>query len=229
MALDWNLASTWEAEYGLTVRNPAHPLFGQSVGYGRVFAQDYENSVNTELTHFDKRMTEIVKLAGVTASKRILIIGCAFGYAIESLIDKGYVDVWGTDLSQWIHDNKNRIEYEGALPSMRSDVQNVVSNINISDVDATSQFVSFGVPIPGTFDVIITEQLLSGFRGNGLDSFLASINGLLANKGIAIHVITSDIRNDDEYVSRTLEQYRVLEPNHYWMANDAIDIVVGGR
>jgi hypothetical protein len=56
----------------------------------------------------------IVEHCGIRTDQRILDFGCARGYLVKAMLELGYVDTFGIDVSQWVVENcdpdvKNRI------------------------------------------------------------------------------------------------------------------------
>lgn len=77
--------------------------------------KDYENFSKT---FAEEHALRVVKVMGNDKSKKILEIGCAFGWCVESLIRHGYKAI-GTDISKWVvkkyprpYINQMDIQYE---------------------------------------------------------------------------------------------------------------------
>lgn len=213
---DYNKRESWQLVYGLRGGYPEYPGFLEQIDYldGRKHALQLSKDGKPGLAHFRLRLDKIVNVISLD-DKKILVVGCGFGWLMEVMVDAGYTDVIGTDTSTLIQSLKSNPETD-----VRPDIQRL-----ILDVDITKDTSGLG-----PFDVVITEHLLEDWSVNRLSKILDACESLLADGGEVLHIITN-IREGQETVILNkfdLDDWIAFQPMHYWL-EDSIGLFGGGQ
>ena len=227
---DWNDPATWDLSDGVRDGHPllwdssANPNFGSILNYldGRSFARAIGYDGVNELKFWFNRLAKINQIPNITPAAETLVIGCGFGWLIETIIDVGGNRVWGTDTSTLI---------QGAIATagVRPDVQPLILNINFTDGNAIQQFRSARAGGTGNnrgkFDWIITEHLLTDWPIGDIQSALDACENLRSNNpGGVAHIVTAqdNLRpgNSDPIIvpnQFSLAEWVALRDSHWWM------------
>lgn len=173
-----------------------------TISYGRIFFQD-DNI-------FKLRAENLISKLNLQSGSDVLVIGCALGYLMEELKNKG-MNVWGCDNSQYIQTTKNR-------PG--EDVQFPIHNIDVLD----SNFVSKITRATGAswFDVVITEDVLTSH-----DEYATILNHCetMLNpdspKTNIVHIV--DTTTSAPFINKTVEEWKSINTNHTWLNSFGLD------
>jgi len=237
---DWNDPAFWlrtdrvrEGKPTLPDGSP-NPNFGRILSYldGRVFANAIQGPGWTDYLHeFRQRLNKLGSVPNFTPSTNVLVVGCGFGWLMETMMDLGANRVWGTDISTVI---QGLLDDPGV--DVRTDVRARILAIDVTDPQAVQQFRTAGAGGQGAnrgkFDWIITELVMESFDPvNDLATFtgfLDSLDGLRTNQqGGVAHIVAHHQENSghDDTLGMTwltLAEWAALQPAHWW-----IDVLTG--
>ena len=151
---------------------------------------------------------------GLDNNARVGVIGSAFGFLNEYLIDQGITDVWGIEPSPYIWANTDE---------MRPDVlaQTIQATIGV-DSKATIQGLlqAAGYPNPRTFDWIVDEDALSSQLDDaGIAAFLTGCEDLLQGNARSriIHIVTPLPGRDTQILWKDMATWKAYAPDHTWV------------
>jgi hypothetical protein len=112
MAIDWNIASTWDDMYSVK-RKIGHNR-GEKIGYGREAMKQAYKADSDALDMHKERVQLIVKTLGLRSGASILVLGCGLPFLVETLrdvdagIDRPYIppyyrrnNITWWSLSEW--------------------------------------------------------------------------------------------------------------------------------
>lgn len=210
MPVIWD-AATYAAMYKLRIRDPAHPQFGQTVGYGRTFAQRCQGPYDDALTWAHTRRDNLLRLfPGMTTSQRYLIAGCGFGYLIESFKTAGFPNVWGIDNSAYVSANR-ATQASGDVLWVADDLRGGARVRNaLRDLTGAN-----------TFDWILSESVMESYTDAEVPQMLNAAESVLA-PGRPLSNITHLVVDDPGIlapcIARTLAQYNALRTAHSWVS-----------
>lgn len=89
--------------YGLYAASPVDPVSRRRYTEIRLH---YHPAIRKTSAY--RRTTEkLIAKYNITASDKVLVIGCGFGWLCEDLIEKTGCESVGTEISQYVHDNKS--------------------------------------------------------------------------------------------------------------------------
>lgn len=211
MAVEWD-----ESKYQSAFR--VHVDWNTVVGYG---AQYYAMAKPGD---FSKRMAQLQVRNLLAGNKTHLVIGCGFGYLMDMALAPHGVEVWGTDLSQFIHDNK-------AVESPNATIASRILQIDVTSPTAQVDFYAAGAgnrtgqqAQRGKFSgLIVSELVIESFNTTPdplldveLFAFLNACDALSDNGAVWHFVATLPAIKDPDLRHMTLEQWRDLRPAHYW-------------
>lgn len=101
--------------------------------------------------------------------KRVLELGCAYGFMVEDLREMG-VDAWGIDVSQYAYDQASKkVKPYLKVADARTDLKKYKTN---------------------EFEVIFSRWFLGGIDDNDLPNLIAQMNRIAR---LQIHIISEDI------------------------------------
>ncbi len=221
----WVTEQDWLDAYEIRIRDPLHPQFGQSVGYGRLWAQRSQGPYDDALTRFNERVAMLATASDalflISATDRILIGGCGFGFLIDAFHDAGFPNTWGIDDSGHISTNRPT-EARGSTLFVENgfsgggQVRNQLRQLTGDDI----------------FNWIITESVMESYEDAELTPFLNAAETVLdpaeGNENI-IHLVQSvlDPSNPDRsidpvYNQKMIGEWNAIRPSHSW-----VDIVTG--
>jgi hypothetical protein len=150
---------------------------------------------------------------GLDNNAKILVVGCAFGFMIEYLLDTGF-DVWGIDNSPWVWANAAEI---------RADVLPLIANDWLgSGTEQDSLDVLPNVPNNATFGWILDEDAASSHSDAELPAFIDACEDRVRGnaKGRIIHLV-SPIRpqggGDSAVNWKTMAEWKAVAPSHRWV------------
>lgn len=217
----WNTQADFDNWYNVRVRNPAHPQFGQRVGYGRIYAEVFRDpgalGVLSEYEHRANLIEQSAPAPGLVATDRILIVGCGFGYLIEALKDRGYPLTFGIDSSSDIESRKG-VEARGDVVLVSEDMNGTGRTKNQLRQNTGDD----------EFDWIVTETMLESYDDAEIQTILNVIEGgLYAQHSFdhALHLVM-DVRDparpddsiDPAFNQKTLAEWNAMRPAHTWIS-----------
>lgn len=209
--LNYDDLATWQLVYRTKNRDPASPEHGQSYTYGRKWARHLVSPHQGDADPLAKYLNRRANLPGVIDNSKGLVVGCGFGFLLEALIDAGIADVWGTDTSQFIHDN---LAAEG-----RSDTIPRIFQKDIRDADAL-QFFRDQTGGGGRFNWIVTEEMLSSYDDADLPGLLDACENLLGGgpggNARIVHIVLPNA--NAPLNGKTLAEWAAIRPDHTWIS-----------
>lgn len=150
---------------------------------------------------FKNRAEKIVNKLNIPKGSSIFVVGCGFGYLMESLSDLR-MNVSGCDDSPYIQLN---VDTESTLP---------IHNIDIRDSNFTNLVrESSGIMY---FDYVVSEDMLTSY--DTYDEIFPNMESLLkTNKPLTniIHIIKTNC--NEPFVNKSLEEWKLINPNHTWL------------
>lgn len=230
---DWNLKSTWEQAYKAYQGRPDLPRFGETLSYldGRIYARCLNWDGTGGLAFHQNRIKGFNRF--ISTNDDILVVGCGFGWLVEVLVNLGYTNTWGTEISTVIQSRLTDSAY-----GVPTEIQNKVLDIDVTDPTAKDQFKAIGAgDNKGEFDFIITEHILEDWSYSDIPNLLDSLDNLMSNnpEGAPIHLLVTLDRVtpsqvDDEIIPNqyTLDEWEAIRPSHYWV-DEAIGEYRGGQ
>ena len=205
----------FERMYWIQVGNPAHPLFGQWVSYGKTFAECM--NPYTPLSEYTRLAQGLVSRANYTPGNKALFVGCGFGYLMH-MIKSQYPDaqVWGTDTSAWIQANKATECHTG--------IADLVLNIDITANDALTLLRPY-TGGNGRVSWVITDDMINTIADANLAGFLNSCEAILATGGKVAHLVRCaqagrekpEVWTEYGFSWKTLAEWAAIRPTHYWI------------
>lgn len=224
MAVDWTQAQ-FDALYHLEVRRPgqpkigvpAHPLHGQVVTYGRVWAQQAADPDSDALTLYEQRRDRLLAAFAIVPADRILVAGAGFGFLVEVFKDAGFGNIWGLDKSAHISSNR--------ATESRGDVVLIADDITGGGRVRNALRSATG---DDEFAWIISEDVLTDYdpAGAELQSILGAAETVLTvGRPLTniVHLVTAvDMSAGDSPLpsplfSATLASWKARRPAHSWM------------
>lgn len=147
---------------------------------------------------------------GLDNNATVLVVGCAYGFLIEQLVDAGISDVWGIDPSPWIWDAANDGEW-------RLDVKARVANDWLGS--GTEQASLQAVGAPPSFRFVVDEDAASSHSDAELPAFLAACEARLQGnvKGRIVHIVTPFPGGDSAINWKSMAEWKALAPDHTWV------------
>lgn len=188
--------------------------------YIRKGAPSYRRAIHGQDAHvWRERVLQLSdQLPQFTPAKTVLLVGCGFGWTIEMAKSEfGHSNIWGTDTSPFIQDNKST---EAVEP---------IYSVDIMDADAARQFRDLGIGQQGKFDWVISELVIESLDPDTeLHPFLDACEALLRPQGNVAHIFagTHPGNDDDEMIWRSLAEWVAERSSHYWL--DIHDWQLGG-
>lgn len=242
---DWNDPQTWADAYGKRggrpnvqdVVLPTGAGYGEDLTYldGRKYALQLSTDGEVGLAHFRFRLQKLGASGAFTPSAETLVVGCGFGWLVETIVDVGSNAVWGTDTSTAI---QNLLDDPGV--AVRSDVRPLIFDINILDANAAQQFKAVGAGNnAGKFRNVVTDRLIEDWPISEIDTLLDACDALLApGQSRVFHIVLAtdgfisgpEGLPDPAFVSNqlSLAEWVALRPSHYWI-DDRTGAVGGGQ
>lgn len=155
--------------------------------YGRVF---YGEGLEPR---FRARVRLLMDL-GMAPGDRVLVVGCAYGFLIEALLDEG-IDAYGIDSSPYVHDHLR----EQARP------------------DVAGRIVR-GTPGPelGSYDWVVDEDAANSQTDDELAGFHAALEACAPSKARVVHMVSCGAYGDSAVNWKDLEGWRATAPDHHW-------------
>ncbi len=215
---NWNSQADWDASYQVRIRDPSHPQFHQKIGYGRLWAERSNDPYDTQtgvLNRFVKRKDKLIELFGMTSAERIIILGSAFGFLIETFKGAGFTNVWGIDDSGFIDTNKTK-ESSGTVDIIKDDFDASSAKGKMTSTTGTS-----------LFDWVISESVFESYEDAEMPKLLTTAEGLLdpvkpLTNIIHIVRVVFDVSNPDKdidpvYNQKTIAQWKAMRTTHSWV------------
>ena len=216
----WNTQADWNARghgYTCRIRDPAHPQFGQRIGYSRLFAQRVNGPYDDALTEYDQRMRNLVKLFAIARTDRLLIVGCGFGFLIDAFKDAGFTNVWGVDDSTDI-DTRSATETRGGTLFIRDSIKGGGLSTSLTTTTGSASFAW-----------VIEESVIESYEDSEMDALLNAAERFLGGGrplSSIIHIVmtVTDTSKPNRslhpiYNQKTLKEWRAIRPDHSWLSS----------
>jgi len=215
--VNWETQADWDQWYDIGIRNPEHPLYPGRVGYGRDFAEMVTSpQILGELSEYEKRV-DVLETLGIQPTDRILIAGCAFGFLIEILKERGYPNVYGVDSSSHIESNLGAV----------ADGDSVIISDDITGVGRVKSALKKATG-EDEFNWVISESVLESYEDNEITVITGSIATYMYNTepaSQAVHFVMDviDIAYPDKSIDpafnqKTLEEWNAMNPDQTWVS-----------
>ena len=154
---------------------------------------------------------------GVASNSSVVVVGCAYGFLIEYLIDAGISNVWGIEPSPWVWANAGEFRAD-VLPRV---VDATVGVTSIATIRALLSAV--GVPNPQRFNFVIDEDAAASHSDAELPAFIAGCEALLQGNQRAriVHIVSTLIPSagpgDSSQNWKVLSDWQAVAPSHTWV------------
>jgi hypothetical protein len=153
----------------------------------------------TKEHHYHGEIADIMfalEAKGLTKEHRILIVGAAFGWFAEGLIDLGYLEsnIVNADTSTWIHANK---------------ADNAVLDILNADPTTSEGQDAVVGELGGEPDWIISEDVLPALSDEEAITFCNALHAF-AGGGVVHWVSVRKVSQDARLNWKTLEEWKAL-------------------
>ena len=220
----WVTEKDFQDAYSIKIRDPSHPQFGQTVFYGRLWAQRCEGRYDDTLTRFIRRRSDLVRVFSIGTTDRILIGGSGFGFLVDAFHDAGFSNTWGIDDSLHISTERST-ETRSGTGFVEDEFLGVETIRTKLDTETGGR----------TFKWVITESLMESYEdaemGTLLDAGENFLDSAFTNANI-IHLVQSVLRDgtpdshiDPIYNQKSLSQWKAVRPSHSWV--DIVTFEVG--
>lgn len=178
--IDWD-ERTWFSLYRTDDR-------GEVFTYGRRFYAD------RLALRFEGRMKSLLSL-GMAQGDRALVVGCAYGFLIETLIDEG-IDAYGVDSSPYIFET---IE-EQARPDVRARITHGRCG-----------------PDLGLYDWVVDEDAANSHADEELHDFYSALESCVSKRERVVHFVTPGLYGDSSINWKSFPDWVATEPSHQWI------------
>ena len=235
---DWNDPQTWAGAYRIRGGRPNKtdsilPIgegFGEYLSYldGRKFQLQLSDDGEPGLAHLRFNLQKL-GATGISPAAETLVVGCGFGWLLEVIVDAQSNAIWGCDNGTLIQSLKSDPQV-----GVRSDIQDLILNVDFTAVDAADQFKALGAGTnKGLFRNVITEHVLEDWPTADLSSALDSCEALLAaGQSNVYHLVIAqdEVASDSAYmVNRLLlSEWAALRPAHFWV-DEVTGNIAGGQ
>ena len=221
---DWNLQTTWEAAYKIRGGLPNEIGFGEILSYldGRKFAYQVANDDLPGLSFYRRTMAKMGTAPNFSPAANALIVGCGFGWLVETLTDAGGNNVWGTDNSTLIQGLLNDPQID-----VRADISPRILDIDVMDPNATNLFKAAGAGNnKGQFRWVVTELVMESFDPIGdpatFNAFCDALDDLKqSGQSNVLHIVTQEMGYPHDpsldMTWLTLEEWAAFRPDHLWL------------
>src|SRR3990167_2584157 len=184
--------------------------------YGREYAQKWWMPDDAGLEQSIRRVANLLP-RGITSSSSVVVVGCAYGFLIEYLIDAGIPNVWGIDSSPWIWANPGEFRAD-VLPRV------VDATVGVTPVATIRALLAAaGVPNPQRFNFVIDEDAATSHSDAELPAFIAGCEALLQGNQRAriVHIVSTLIPSagpgDSSQNWKVLSDWQAVAPSHTWV------------
>ncbi len=212
----YNDEADWRGVYEIKIRDHTHPLNGQKITYGRLWAQRCEEPSDDGLTRFNTRVTNLVSLFSIQPADRIIVQGCGLGFLIEAFKSAGFPNCFGLDNSPHV----------SSLRSEHAQAETVLIERDING--GPPMRAQLAIQTGGdTFDWVITESVVESYEDAELAELMDSAEEVLDpahNEDHIIHmvmVVRDPTRPDKsigpQFNQKTLAGWKAIRPAHSWV------------
>lgn len=164
--------------------------------------------------HYSQKIHDELVANGIDPTgEKVLVVGCAYGYTVEYLIDNWDVEAYGMDVSTYaVGEADTEIAYGGRI--YQGDV------LNSSDLDNVRQSTQ-----GGKFSVIVNECTLECLTDSEAQTAATNLQDEAQNA--VVHRIWSTDGSDlntDEYNAKTLSEWQSLVDSagdDYWYTEES--------
>lgn len=158
---------------------------------------------------------------GLDNNASILVVGCAYGFLMEQLIDAGITDVWGIDPSPHIWEPAQAGEW-------RADVKPRVVNDWVGSGTEKASLNAAGVGGAARFTFIVDDDAASSHSDAELPVFIDGCEARLQGNARSriVHIVTParypGYVGDSALNWKTIDEWKAVAPTHTW-----VDAVTG--
>lgn len=231
---DYNKARTWNALYRRHVdlgEWSTHPLFGQTVTYGRSFA-NLMAAPWGDISWHRAYWAELTSTITIPTDASLVFIGAGFGFLAEAATDAGWTNIRTVDDSNFIDAHKSDLAWRSPdggqtwvedVPNMRADIQaghvkaalTKTPNSLRNQIGGAKQWVitefmlqDLFAPSDPLFDAATeSDELADAFQG---------CDGLVVAGGAVLHLVVTDRHARPPYHVRSLADWKALNPAHLY-------------
>lgn len=207
---EWKTIEDWNSAYNIGLEPGGRPNTRPEIR-GHYERRALFNSNDSRLDYVTPEWSYIVKRFNWPRSTSIAIIGCGYGWSMEYLRSQGYAEVWGNDPSAFIQGTKDEIDPNDGR--RRSEMGTRIEATLLDSPEHFDVFKSFTGH--ATFDVVVTERVLSSLTDKGVVVFAAALrDNLLARGGDLLHLETDGV-TDPSFNGKTVREWKALLPNDF--------------
>lgn len=182
--------------------------------YGREFFTTGEVAEDVR----DRFLNRASQLAarGVAPNVSVLVVGSAYGYLIERLLEAGIPNVWGIEPGDWWWNPLNAAEW-----STQALLRTAKDWIGSGNEQASLN--ALGVPGQARFNFVIDEDVATCHSDAELPAFIAGLEARLQgnNKSRIVHLVsasrTTGVGGDSALNWKTLDDWKAVAPSHTWL------------
>lgn len=204
----WETEQDFRDAYEILIGDPHHPQHGETITYGRLFAQRVMGPRDDDLTFHNLRVHRLTEKFPMGKSDRILVVGCGFGFLIDAFHDAGFLNVWGIDNSPYIQTNRGT-ESRDTTGFVDSDIRGPEVRAKLKDL--TGDWI---------FNWIVTESVMECYEDQEMGSLLDAVEVTLdADNGLRniIHLVPVNLQPDSVFNVKTISEWREVRVGHSWM------------
>lgn len=171
---------------------------------------DYQRDL-LPFDYYARKLNNELQSRNIDPSKsKVLVVGCAYGYTVEYLIDNFNVDAYGMDVSSWaVNQADSEIAYGGRI--YQGDV------LNSSDLQNVRQSTQ-----GGQFDVLFNECVLECLTDSEAETAATNMRNE-AKEGVVQRVWTDGRVATNYYNTKTISQWQNLcdpDGQDYWFTEE---------
>ncbi len=170
----------------------------------------YQREYFANSQEFDDRRDWLDEI-GLTVTSKVLVVGSAFGYLMQTLTDAG-IGCWGIEGGPWFWDAGNDGEWAIGM-KVRTAQDWVGSGTEQTSIDALPR-------VPQTFEWVIDEDAATMHRDGELRGFISSLEDRLTARGRIVHMVTPvqpQGPGDSAVNWKTMREWKAVAPSHIWM------------
>lgn len=237
---DYNKSRTWDGLYRTHIALgewSTHPLFGQTVGYGRTYANLMQAPWG-DITWHRNYWSALTSAIAIPTDATIAFIGGSYGFLAEAAIAAGWPNCQVVDDSNHIDAHKNDLAWRSpdGGTTWVEDTPNAVRPILKNTLDNPAQLRN---ALGGRQDFVITEFLLQDLfspldplfdastESDELTQALTNCDGVaVSGTGTVLHLVSTDRNARPPYHVKSLADWKAIRPAHRFAPASLTDFEV---